>query len=67
MRPDPTLEELRERFRREFACLPQRHKALRSPEAYEVQISKELEQLGQRVVRETTGRELSSGGDGGAG
>jgi nicotinate phosphoribosyltransferase len=62
--PDPTLEELRNRFRREFACLPQRHKALRSPEGYDVRISKELEQLRQRVVRETTARELSPGGEG---
>jgi nicotinate phosphoribosyltransferase len=61
--PDPTLEELRKRFRREFACLPERHKALRSPEGYDVRISKELEELRQRVVRETTARELSSGGE----
>ena len=64
--PDPTLEELRKRFRREFACLPQRHKALRSPEVYDVRIGKELEQLRQRIVRETTARELGSGGDGNA-
>jgi nicotinate phosphoribosyltransferase len=62
--PDPTLEELRKRFRREFACLPPRHKALRSPEVYDVRISKELEQLRQRVVRETTARDISSGGEG---
>ena len=62
--PDPTLEELRQRFRREFACLPQRHKALRSPELYDVRISKELEQLRQRVVRETKEREINSSGDG---
>jgi nicotinate phosphoribosyltransferase len=61
--PDPTLEELRKRFRREFACLPQRHKALRSPEVYDVRISKELEQLRQRVVRETTAREIGSDGE----
>jgi hypothetical protein len=58
--PDPTLEEFRKRFRREFACLPERHKALRSPEVYDVRISKELEQLRERVVRETTAREISS-------
>jgi hypothetical protein len=44
--------------------LPQRHKALRSPEVYDVRISKELEQLRQKVVRETTAREISSGGKG---
>jgi nicotinate phosphoribosyltransferase len=62
--PKPTLEELRKRFRREFACLPQRHKALRTPELYDVRIGKELEQLRQRVVRETTAREIGSGGEG---
>jgi nicotinate phosphoribosyltransferase len=62
--PDPTLEELRKRFRREFACLPQQHKALRSPELYDARISKELEQLRQRVVRETAAREVGSSGEG---
>ena len=62
--PDPSLEDLRRRFRREFACLPQQHKALRSPELYDVRISKELEQLRQRVLRETTAREVGSGGEG---
>jgi nicotinate phosphoribosyltransferase len=60
--PNPTLEDLRCHFRWEFACLPQRHKALRSPELYDVRISEELEQLRQRIVRETTEREISSGG-----
>ena len=62
--PDPSLEDLRRRFRREFACLPQQHKALRSPELYDVRISKELELLRQRVLRETTAREVGSGGEG---
>jgi hypothetical protein len=62
--PDPTLEELRKRFRREFGCLPQQHKALRSPEVYDVRISKDLDELRQRVVRETMARELGSGGEG---
>jgi nicotinate phosphoribosyltransferase len=61
---DPTLEELRSHFRQEFACLPQRHKALRSPEVYEVRISQELEDLRQRIVRETTEREINSGQEG---
>jgi hypothetical protein len=55
---DPPLEELRHRFRREFACLPERHKALRLPEIYDVGISEELEQLRQTVVRETKEREI---------
>jgi len=62
--PNPTLEKLRYRFRREFAFLPQRHKALRSPEVYDVRISKELEKLRQRVVQETTEREISSSEEG---
>jgi nicotinate phosphoribosyltransferase len=61
---DPILDELRQLFRREFACLPERHKALRSPEVYDVRFSKELEQLRQKVVRETTAREISYEGEG---
>jgi nicotinate phosphoribosyltransferase len=61
-RPDPTLEELRHRFRREFACLPEPHKALRTPEVYDVKTSEELEQLRQRVVRATREREIGSSG-----
>ncbi len=60
--PAPPLEQLRERFRREFALLPERHKLLRSPEIYPVQVSDALERLRQTVVRETTARELSTGG-----
>jgi nicotinate phosphoribosyltransferase len=60
LRPDPTLEELRQRFRQEFARLPPRHKALRSPELYEVQISQRLEELRRKVVEETKQRELPS-------
>ena len=60
MTPDPSLEERRNRFRREFAFLPERYKVLRSPEVYDVQISKELEQLRERVVWETTAREIRS-------
>jgi nicotinate phosphoribosyltransferase len=65
--PGPTLEELREKFRQEFACLPRRHKALRSPDPYDVRVSEELDRLQQRIVREAKEREISPGGDGGAG
>lgn len=58
-RPDPTLEELRRRFRREFTCLPDRHKALRSPEEYDVRTSEQLEQHQERVARETREREIA--------
>jgi nicotinate phosphoribosyltransferase len=60
VKPDPSLEELRDRLRAEFACLPQRHKALQSPEIYEVRITDDLEQLRQTVVRETKEREIRS-------
>lgn len=60
-RPDPSLTELRQRFTEEFAFLPERHKSLRSPEPYDVQVSVELEHLHQRVVCETKTRELGSG------
>jgi hypothetical protein len=60
MAPDPTLEELRQRFTREFACLPGRHKTLRSPGLYEVQISEELERLLRSVVGVTRERELGT-------
>jgi nicotinate phosphoribosyltransferase len=61
LRADPSLEELRERFQREFACLPERHKVLRSPETYDVQLSRELADLQQKVVEETKKRELVPG------
>jgi nicotinate phosphoribosyltransferase len=56
--PDPPLEELRTRFREEFTCLPERHKALRSPEPYDVRLSEELRALQERIVEETRKREL---------
>ncbi len=49
--PSPTLKELRERFAREFARLPDRHKALRSPEPYNVSVSQDLEKLRSEVVK----------------
>jgi nicotinate phosphoribosyltransferase len=58
-RPSP-LEELRQRFRREFACLPERHKRLRSPELFDVQLSQELDRLQQTVVAETKQRQQIS-------
>jgi nicotinate phosphoribosyltransferase len=55
--PDPSLEELRGDFRREFARLPDRHKALKSPAPYEVRVSAALEALRETVVRQTEERE----------
>jgi nicotinate phosphoribosyltransferase len=53
----PDLERLRERFRREFARLPDHHKALKSPKPYEVTISEELKQLSTRVAKEVKAAE----------
>ncbi|MCH8206311.1 MAG: nicotinate phosphoribosyltransferase [Chloroflexi bacterium] len=54
--PSLPLHELRENFAREFARLPARHKVLRSPAHYPVEISAELEHLRSRVVSEVQGR-----------
>ncbi len=58
---DPTLEQLRECFEREFACLPEPCKRLRSPGLYEVQISESLQEMQRKVVAETRKRELATG------
>jgi nicotinate phosphoribosyltransferase len=55
---DETLSMLRQRFAREFACLPAACKSLRSPTKYEVRTSHELESLREQVVHETKSREL---------
>jgi nicotinate phosphoribosyltransferase len=60
--PEVSLRASREHFAREFACLPERHKHLRAPEPYEVRISEELEQLRQRVVRQTAEQERATEG-----
>ena len=54
----PTLRQLRERFTREFACLPDRHKALRSPAMYPVNASEKLRKLQQTVTKEVRNCEL---------
>jgi nicotinate phosphoribosyltransferase len=55
--PDPPLHDLRDLFRREFDCLPDRYKALHSADHFPVHISAELERLRDEVVRQTTQRE----------
>lgn len=57
LRPDPTLGELRIDFQRNFACLPDRCKELRSPGAYPVRVSNHLKQLRDKVAEETRKRE----------
>jgi nicotinate phosphoribosyltransferase len=54
----PPLEELRERFAREFAHLPEAHKALRSPATYEVRYSQGLTDLQATVEAQVREREL---------
>ena len=53
----PSLDELRERFREEFARLHDRHKALRRPELYDVSTSEELLALHSRVSEEVNRRQ----------
>ncbi len=55
--PGEPLAAARERYRREFAALPERHKAMRSPDRYEVRVSEHLEALTRRVVEDTERRE----------
>lgn len=48
---DPSLEQLRTQFAREFASLPNLFKSLRSPERYDVIHSELLKRLGSSVAR----------------
>jgi nicotinate phosphoribosyltransferase len=54
----PPLEELRERFARDFAHLPETHKALRSPATYDVRYSQGLTDLQATAEAEIREREL---------
>jgi nicotinate phosphoribosyltransferase len=56
--PPPSLGELRENFRIGFAKLPDRHKALRSPSTYPVEISAQLASLSAETTRGVRVREL---------
>ena len=57
--PLPSPEELRARFKNEFACLDDRFKALKEPPQYEVSLSPDLETLYQRIERELLASEVS--------
>jgi len=61
VQPDPSLGASRQRFREGFARLPDRHKAFRSPEPYDVEISSALRDLQRRVSDETRAREVPGG------
>jgi len=54
---DPkSLGAWRKRFQREFNYLPERHKALRSPPPYKIEISRSLEELSTSVTGRVKGR-----------
>jgi nicotinate phosphoribosyltransferase len=63
LEPAASLETLRERFRNCYAALPERHKALSSPEFYDVQVSSKLNSLRERIVAETRRREILAAGE----
>ena len=48
--PLPGIEELRDRFRREFAALDDRYKAIRNPAKYPVRLSRGLRRLQQELT-----------------
>ncbi len=55
--PPPTLLELRERFAANFARLPERHKALRSPDLYPVHHTWALEEMQWGATQNTLARQ----------
>jgi nicotinate phosphoribosyltransferase len=57
---EPSLPELRMKFRQEFARLPEAQKKLRVPEPYDVRVSQSLESLGREVARQTLHRETGA-------
>ena len=57
-----SLRHLRERFAEHFERLPDEHKALRSPAAYDVRVSDALEELRRRLTGEAGWRESAGGG-----
>jgi nicotinate phosphoribosyltransferase len=60
--PPPSLPHLRKRFAGYFERLPEEHKALRSPAAYDVRVSDALEELRRRLTGEAAWRQSATGG-----
>lgn len=58
--PSPTLADLRVHFAAEFKRLPEQHKVLRSPPAYQVKVSADLERLQHRLTQEIKERMSSN-------
>lgn len=57
VRSDPSLCELRSRFREEFARLPEKYKSLTNPTHYPVSISRQLQELTNQVTKEIHAKE----------
>jgi len=47
----PKLDEIREKARRELEKLPEEYKRIRSPEAYPVQVSEKIMDLGRQLIK----------------
>lgn len=58
IQPQPTLEESRDYFRRQYALLPDAYKAIEAPPKYPVRLSQQLEERETRVEEELHQREL---------
>jgi nicotinate phosphoribosyltransferase len=55
--PEPTLEEIRQRFQQDFQCLDDHHKQLHNPPHYPVAVSPRLERLTVQVQEQIRGTE----------
>lgn len=56
--PDPSLEQIRQRFGRCFAALPEPVRSIQQPESYPVSLGKELETLQNQVICQVRQKEL---------
>ena len=54
--PLPSLQEIRDRFQRDFAALDDRFKALKKAPRYPVRLSRDLRRLQQALEREAGGQ-----------
>ena len=58
--PAEPLPTIKERFRREFACLDEAHKAIKDPKEYPVELGPALQKLQEEVVKKTKEKELGA-------
>jgi nicotinate phosphoribosyltransferase len=61
-RPSEGLDQIRQRFREEWATLPEPYRAIRPEKHYPIEISPALEQLEQDVIRQREREELGRDG-----